>query len=353
MYSLMFETLDEHSFESQGLSLSDAQEALNQCSSSKVGGFLKMLDKLLELNHVDLLILQAVLESSFGDDSLGVDSKTIGAKVHLSRYAALERAKKLAQKGLLVQESGSKPKSAAKPTYYFLPSPDLTPKAVETALEEAVKNLPLPSKLESSKEDMSETDDSVLLKLDVRSLEILKIVAESDSQAIKAKEIEERSGLSAQATNARLRELVQKSLLTRQEHQFSTFSKGFVYSLTPGLTLSRISLILRQKAESPLELALSSMNGTRANEALFNGSTKMASQQQDQPEISKEKLAGTASLDKKLHLIWEMLDRAFHEIANLKTEVNQMKQNYQSVESFDPDPEQLLKVLSKNDQDEN
>lgn len=355
MYSLMVETLNEHSFESQGLSLSDAQEVLNQGSSSKVGGFLKMLDKLLELNHVDLLILQAVLEFSPQENSLGIDSKTIGAKVHLSRYAVLQRAKKLAQKGLLVQASGSRPKSGAKPTYYFLPSSNLTLQAVSTALEEAVENLPLPPNLESSTKDMSEAQDyvSVLSKLDVKSLQILRVVGELSSQGARAREIEKQSELSSQATNARLRDLVERGLLTRQERQLSASSKGFVYFLIPNLTLSQIDSILQ--AENPLGLNFSHMNGTRVNAVLFDGAgtAKAASQQKIQLEASKEKVVGAASLDKKLQTIWEMLDRAFHEIANLRTEMEQIKQNYQSVESFDPDPEQLLKVLSKNERDAN
>lgn len=227
--------------------------------------------KLMKLNLAleDLHILLIVSEYD------GIGAKQLGQKIHLSRYAALNRANQLVGAGLLVCERIQSTKTGIKPAYSFHIAPGLTKEAILQVLEQKktkpiqssqvvpipVANLepaePEPGILPRTFKQSPDLVDMSALKLNLLNLpsvalEILKIIT---SQGITTTQVAQEFDFTLGQSHKYLKLLFDQKWLIRKSlpSKKTVGTGGHIYFLAHHLTPELIESALEPSLKSSIQ----------------------------------------------------------------------------------------------------
>ncbi|WP_348226849.1 hypothetical protein [Trichocoleus desertorum] len=177
----------------------------------------------------------------------GIDAKTLGGVLGITRYAALANLKSLAHpdKNVLRFQEGNKPKSGAKATLYFFLAEDISAElvdvvlgagAVESGVGENFENSQ-PSKPHTrrSRKVVSEASDpsSLFAAMLPPEQELAIAIAKAGNTGINAKELGNTTEQSLQRVYERLKFLMKGEFVIRET--LPGFKQRYVYIATPAL----------------------------------------------------------------------------------------------------------------------
>ncbi|MBD2098482.1 hypothetical protein H6F90_25765 [Trichocoleus sp. FACHB-591] len=316
--------------------------------------FLRTLDTSSELDEEESII--ATLEPKQRLSSLsetrqrvvkivrkfpGIDAKTLGGILGISRYAALAHLKSLANpdKNVLQSEEGNKPKSGAKATLYFFLAEDISAElvdvvlgagAVESNLDmDAGNSQPLKPRTRPGKKVIYDSSDpaSSFANMLPPTQELAIAIAKAGDKGSTVNELESSTGQKTKRLYERLKFLMERELASRKT--LPGFRNRYAYIATS--TLKTIVEQLPQE-QTDLHQATPSSNVDTCDQPLSRTMTVQSSEpssiqtpedtlsqlQQDNQEIF-EVMAEMAKKLKELENRFESLESALRSKRTLKS----------------------------------